>query len=114
MWDWGEQFSDKDIALFSNPLYRKQANEFSADPKITRASVIPGAVQIVNADVLKQFFRTHPGGPGHHESVRLSRNIQQMKLNSEISGTARMRRDVSNLTTFLSYLVGEDICLLLV
>ncbi|XP_058833260.1 myotubularin-related protein 10-B isoform X4 [Topomyia yanbarensis] len=22
-WDWGEQFSDKDIALFANPLYRK-------------------------------------------------------------------------------------------
>lgn len=25
VWDWGEQFSDKDIALFTNPLYRKNA-----------------------------------------------------------------------------------------
>lgn len=23
VWDWGEQFSDKDIALFTNPLYKK-------------------------------------------------------------------------------------------
>lgn len=23
VWDWGEQFSDKDLALFSNPLYKK-------------------------------------------------------------------------------------------
>lgn len=23
VWDWGEQFSDKDIALFANPLYKK-------------------------------------------------------------------------------------------
>lgn len=23
MWDWGEQFSDKDIVLFANPLYKK-------------------------------------------------------------------------------------------
>lgn len=94
VWDWGEQFTDKDIALFSNPLYRKQANEFSLDPKITRASVIPGAVQLVNTDELKNFFRNHPGGPGNHQSVRLSRNIQQLKINAD-SGSAKSKRDVS-------------------
>lgn len=23
VWDWGEQFSDKDLLLFTNPLYRR-------------------------------------------------------------------------------------------
>lgn len=27
VWDWGEQFSDKDIRLFSNPFYKKPVNE---------------------------------------------------------------------------------------
>lgn len=94
MFDWGEQFSDKDIALFSNPLYKKHGNEFSIDPKITRASVIPGAVQLVNADELKQFFRTHHGGPGNQQSVRLSRNIQQMKINVD-TGVRKTKKDVS-------------------
>ncbi|XP_055628584.1 myotubularin-related protein 10 isoform X2 [Toxorhynchites rutilus septentrionalis] len=27
VWDWGEQFSDKDISLFTNPLYRKALDD---------------------------------------------------------------------------------------
>lgn len=28
VWDWGEQFSDKDLLLFTNPLYRKPVETF--------------------------------------------------------------------------------------
>lgn len=84
VWDWGEQFSDKDIVLFSNPLYnKKQTYEFDSDLKPTRASVIPGGIQLVSADELKQFFRTHQSGTGNHHSIKLSRNIQQMKIGVE-------------------------------
>lgn len=27
VWDWGEQFADKDLALFTNPLYKKPAEQ---------------------------------------------------------------------------------------
>ncbi|XP_058462507.1 myotubularin-related protein 12 isoform X3 [Malaya genurostris] len=37
-WDWEEQFSDKDIALFSNPLYKKTVNEESAQGHKLRLS----------------------------------------------------------------------------
>lgn len=29
VWDWGEQFSDKDILLFANPFYKKPSNDRS-------------------------------------------------------------------------------------
>lgn len=95
VWDWGEQFSDKDIVLFSNPLYnKKQAYEFCPDPKPTRASVIPGGIQLINADELKQFFRSHQSGASNHQSIKLSRNIQQMKIEVE-KEQPKARREVS-------------------
>ncbi|XP_055537349.1 myotubularin-related protein 10-B [Wyeomyia smithii] len=33
-WDWGEQFSDKDIALFTNPLYKKPDVEHTCARKL--------------------------------------------------------------------------------
>lgn len=30
VWDWGEQFTDKDLALFNNPLYNKPAEVVNA------------------------------------------------------------------------------------
>lgn len=27
VWDWGEQFGDKDLALFVNPLYKKPPDQ---------------------------------------------------------------------------------------
>lgn len=33
VWDWGEQFADKDLALFINPLYKKPAEPPSSARK---------------------------------------------------------------------------------
>lgn len=40
VWDWGEQFSDKDLALFTNPLYKKPPEQ-QINARKTLAMVLP-------------------------------------------------------------------------
>lgn len=41
IWDWGEQFSDKDLALFTNPLYKKPPEQ--QNNRRTMAVVLPSS-----------------------------------------------------------------------
>uniref|UniRef100_A0A6B2ECL4 Putative phosphatidylinositol 3-phosphate 3-phosphatase myotubularin mtm1 n=1 Tax=Phlebotomus kandelakii TaxID=1109342 RepID=A0A6B2ECL4_9DIPT len=41
VWDWGEQFADKDIVYFSNPCYRRPAGEPTRRSVVIPASAIP-------------------------------------------------------------------------
>uniref|UniRef100_A0A1B0D6B3 Uncharacterized protein n=1 Tax=Phlebotomus papatasi TaxID=29031 RepID=A0A1B0D6B3_PHLPP len=41
VWDWGEQFADKDIVYFSNPCYRRPAVEPSRRSVVLPATAIP-------------------------------------------------------------------------
>ncbi|XP_062564541.1 myotubularin-related protein 10-B [Armigeres subalbatus] len=51
VWDWGEQFSDKDIALFTNPLYKKPPDTGHALEKKPRLP--PTAYRLPCIDDLK-------------------------------------------------------------
>ncbi|XP_062141114.1 myotubularin-related protein 10-B [Drosophila sulfurigaster albostrigata] len=42
VWDWGEQFSDKDKLFFSNPLYQRQRGELTAAQQHHRRSLAVG------------------------------------------------------------------------
>lgn len=52
MWDWGEIFTDKDIALFSNPLYKKP--QMSADDleHHRKSKLPPSALKLPGMDIL--------------------------------------------------------------
>lgn len=52
VWDWGEQFSDRDIALFSNPLYKKPPDTGHALEKKLRLP--PTAFRLPCIDDLKE------------------------------------------------------------
>lgn len=42
IWDWGEQFADKDLALFTNPLYKKPPEQ-QGNARKTMAVVLPSS-----------------------------------------------------------------------
>lgn len=46
VWDWGEQFSDKDLALFSNPLYKKPPEQQNNARKSLAVVLPPSAVPL--------------------------------------------------------------------
>ncbi len=41
VWDWGEQFSDKDIVLFSNPMYKKPPEQSRKSMAFLPPTAIP-------------------------------------------------------------------------
>lgn len=56
VWDWGEQFSDKDIALFSNPLYKRPPEIIHSRKS---AFLPPNAVAL---PIAANFKNLHSGG----------------------------------------------------
>lgn len=46
VWDWGEQFSDKDVALFTNPLYKKPPEQQNHARKSLAMMLPPTAVPL--------------------------------------------------------------------
>jgi myotubularin-related protein 10/11/12 len=53
VWDWAEQFHEKDIALFSNPLYRKPVFSEAEVAFNRRSKLPPSAVQLPCLNDLK-------------------------------------------------------------
>jgi myotubularin-related protein 10/11/12 len=54
VWDWGEQYTDKDIALFSNPMYKKpQATEQDIET-FRRSRLPPSAFRLPGLDDLNK------------------------------------------------------------
>lgn len=95
VWDWGEQFSDKDIALFSNPLYKKPLS-LEQDPVpdggIRKSRIPAGALLMPGAEDLRQQFGDNLSVARHQHSARLSRNIQLMRINtSDVSDNVSLR-----------------------
>lgn len=41
IWDWGEQFSDKDIVLFANPMYKKPPEQSRKSMAFLPPTAIP-------------------------------------------------------------------------
>lgn len=56
VWDWGEQFADKDLALFSNPLYKKPIEQQNFNARKSVAILPSSAIPL----------------PGLHNPSRLS------------------------------------------
>lgn len=85
VWDWGEQFSDKDIALFSNPLYKKPLS-LEQDPVpdvgIRKSRIPAGAILMPGFEDQRQQLGDNLSVPRHQQSARLSRNIQLMRINT--------------------------------
>ena len=70
VWDWGEQFQDKDIALFSNPLYRKpQLNEQDIE-QFRKSKLPPSAFRLPALDEIKALH--------NHQNVRQSFDIGKL------------------------------------
>ncbi|XP_063708687.1 myotubularin-related protein 10 [Culicoides brevitarsis] len=87
VWDWGEQFSDKDIALFSNPLYKKPLSleqDSVPDGGVRKSRIPAGALLMPGAEDLRQQFGNAEklAVPRQPQSARLSRNIQLMRINT--------------------------------
>jgi hypothetical protein len=67
VWDWGETFSDKDIALFSNPLYKKPQLSESDLENHRKSKLPPSALKLPGMDILpvkpqpKTRFSLQPG-----------------------------------------------------
>lgn len=60
VWDWGEQFADKDILFFTNPLYRRAQSESAVGQPNRKSMAVlpPSAVQLPVTSVLE--LRNHP------------------------------------------------------
>lgn len=65
LWDWGEQFIDKDISLFTNPLFKKPSEQPHQSRK-SMAYLPSSAIPL----------------PGLHNNSRMSLNVNQLKRNS--------------------------------
>lgn len=63
VWDWTDQFSDQDIALFANPLYKKPFDQpnvsKSIETRITKQSgiLMPGIQNLNNNRIFKNMQR---------------------------------------------------------
>lgn len=78
VWDWGEQFSDKDIALFSNPLYKKSSTVDLDTAGKNRASIVPSSTMQLVTNELKMYIRNK--NQADQKSSELSKNIQKLKI----------------------------------
>lgn len=67
VWDWGETFTDKDIALFSNPLYKKPPMSELDLENHRKSKLPPSALKLPGMDILpmkmqsKHRFSLQPG-----------------------------------------------------
>lgn len=52
VWDWGQTFTDKDIMLFSNPLYRRPTMSDADIENHRRSKLPPSALKLPGMDVL--------------------------------------------------------------
>lgn len=64
LWDWGEQFFDRDLSFFSNPLYKKPIEQ--SQGRKSMAFLPSSAIAL----------------PGLHKNTRMSLNVtNQLKSN---------------------------------
>jgi hypothetical protein len=70
VWDWGEMLNDKDIALFSNPLYKRPQLTEAEIEKNRRSRLPPTALKLPGFDDL----------PKNHPKLRYS--LQPVKTSS--------------------------------
>ena len=94
VWDWGEQFADRDILFFTNPLYRKVQSETAVNPvHLNRKSMLPPSAVPLPVMSLAE-LRSHPhlssAGTGQRP---MSVNVMQ-KLNA-VSWTVLFLASVS-------------------
>lgn len=71
IWDWAEQFSDRDIALFTNPLYKKPPEQQNTRRPVTMmlpstAVPLPGLHNPTNDRIFKNMQRQN-SSPTHTE-----------------------------------------------
>lgn len=64
VWDWGEQFADKDILFFTNPLYRRVQSESVHANRKSMAVLPPSAVQLPVISLSELRSHPHLGGSG--------------------------------------------------
>jgi hypothetical protein len=79
VWDWGEQFTDKDIALFSNPLYKKPPVSEQDIETFRRSRLPASAFRLPAIDDVKLKF-----GKNKTDSMRLSRSIPPTTTTSQV------------------------------
>lgn len=89
VWDWGEQFTDKDVALFTNPLYKKppeQQNNARKSMAILPASAIPlpglHNKQAANSR-FSLFSPNHSSSPAHTQKSEVSIAIDSLIVSSK-------------------------------
>lgn len=70
VWDWGEQFTDKDLALFTNPLYKKPSEQHTNARKSmaflpSSAIPLPGLHKTTNSRFSLNVATNHMASPAH-------------------------------------------------
>lgn len=54
VWDWGEQFSERDIALFTNPLYKKPVLSEQEIEQNKKSKLPPSAFKLPGIEDIKK------------------------------------------------------------
>lgn len=95
VWDWGEQFADKDLALFTNPLYKKPPEQQSSARRSMAVVLPPSAVPLpgLHKPVNSRFSVNFPSPAHQHKSIpevrtksnQVKRIIHQIKINCFIN-----------------------------
>ncbi|GAB0098510.1 myotubularin-related protein 10-B [Sergentomyia squamirostris] len=72
VWDWGEQFLDKDIIYFTNPCYRRPASEASRRSVMLPSTAVP--LPILGAP---DYHSTQPGGSRVVQNASVESHAEQ-------------------------------------
>lgn len=77
VWDWGEQFSDKDLQLFTNPLYKRPPVELS-----TRQSM--GVVMLPASAIRLPGLAANPANARNRMTINLLSPTASAALRSKV------------------------------
>lgn len=87
IWDWGELLNEKDIALFTNPLYKKPQLSEQEIEHNRRSKLPPSALKLPGFDILpknhpKQRYSLQPTRPNIDTDARLLRPSEILNSHS--------------------------------
>lgn len=71
VWDWGEQFTEKDLVLFNNPLYNKPA-EVINNARRSMAVLPPNAIPLPGIQKLNSRFSMNLASPSHSQNPQVN------------------------------------------
>jgi hypothetical protein len=95
VWDWAEQFSERDIALFTNPLYKKPVLSEQEIELNKKSKLPPTAYKLPGMEDIKK--KT----PGQRVSVRASLDTARL-LKIKNSSNNGAQPEVPQVTTYIS------------